>query len=335
MEYTHLGRTGLIVSRLCLGTMNFGSLTPPDESHLIMDHAHELGINFFDTANTYGRSMSPPGQAAHNPLSHSGWTEEILGDWFATGGGRREKTVLATKLYGNMSDWPNDGKLSALNIRRACEASLRRLQTDYIDLYQMHHVDRDTPWDEIWQAMEVLVEQGKVIYVGSSNFAGWHIAQACSSAHARGSLGLVSEQSFYNLMVRAVELEVLPAARAYGVGVIPWSPLNGGLLGGVIRGTREGRRRVSGRAAEELEVNRDRLEAYESLCASLDEEPATVALAWLLSRPEVTAPIIGPRTQAQLDDAQRALQVTLDADTLKNLDEIFPGHKPAPEDYAW
>jgi len=335
MEYTHLGRTGLSVSRLCLGTMNFGSLTPPDESHLIMDHAHELGMNFFDTANSYGRSMSPPGQVAHNPLSHAGWTEEIIGDWFATGGGRRERTVLATKLYGNMSDWPNDGKLSALNIRRACDASLRRLQTDYIDLYQMHHVDRDTPWDEIWQAMETLVEQGKIIYVGSSNFAGWHIAQASETARARDFLGLVSEQSFYNLMVRDVELEVLPAAQAYGVGVIPWSPLNGGLLGGVVRGEREGRRRVSGPAAEELAQHRDQIEAYEALCASLGEEPATVALAWLLSRPAVTAPIIGPRTQAQLDDAQRSLSVTLDADTLDRLDKIFPGYKTAPEQYAW
>ncbi|MGD0559072.1 MAG: aldo/keto reductase [Streptosporangiaceae bacterium] len=335
MEYTHLGRTGLSVSRLCLGTMNFGSLTPPEESHVIMDHAHELGINFFDTANTYGRSMSPPGQAAHNPLSHSGWTEEIIGDWFASGGGRRERTVLATKLYGNMSDWPNDGKLSALNIRHACDASLKRLQTDYIDLYQMHHVDRDTPWDEIWQAMETLVTQGKILYTGSSNFAGWHIAQASETARARGFVGLVSEQSFYNLMVREVELEVLPAAQAYGLGVIPWSPLNGGLLGGVIHGEREGRRRVHGRAAEELQRHRDQLEKYESLCVEIGAEPADVALAWLLSRPAVTAPIIGPRTQAQLDDAQRALTLTLNDDTLKRLDDIFPGYRTAPEHYAW
>ena len=335
MEYTHLGRTGLSVSRLCLGTMNFGSLTPPEESHQIMDHAHELGINFFDTANAYGRSMSPPGQAAENPTGHAGWTEEIIGDWFAGGGGRRDRTVLATKLYGNMTDWPNDGKLSALNIRRACDASLKRLKTDYIDLYQMHHIDRDTPWDEIWQAMEVLTEQGKIIYVGSSNFAGWHITQASETARARGFLGLVSEQSFYNLMVREIELEVLPAAQAYGVGVIPWSPLNGGLLGGVLRKEREGRRRLAGRAQEEVAQNRERIEAYEDLCDELGEEPANVALAWLLHQEAVTAPIIGPRTLGHLEDAQRAVELTLDEDVLKRLDELFPGYKTAPEHYAW
>jgi aryl-alcohol dehydrogenase-like predicted oxidoreductase len=333
MEYTHLGRTGLSVSRLCLGTMNFGPLTPPDEAHVIMDHAHELGINFFDTANTYGRAMSP--QAAADPRLHAGWTEEIIGDWFATGAGRRERTVLATKLYGNIGDWPNEGKLSALNIRRACDASLKRLQTDYIDLYQMHHVDRDTPWDEIWQAMEVLVAQGKILYTGSSNFAGWHIAQANEAAKARGYLGLVSEQSIYNLMVREPELEVLPAALGYGVGVIPWSPLGGGLLGGVIRGEREGRRRSVGRPAELLERHRDQIEQYESLCEELGEEPANVALAWLLAQPAVTAPIIGPRTLGHLDDAQRAITLTLDGDTRKRLDEIFPGYRTAPEHYAW
>ncbi len=335
MEYTHLGRSGLTVSRLCLGTMNFGSLTPPVEAHAIMDRAHELGLNFFDTANTYGRAQSPPGQVAKNERSHAGWTEEILGDWFARGDGRRERTVLATKLYGDMGTWPNEGKLSALNIRRACEASLRRLRTDYIDLYQMHHIDRDTPWDEIWQAMEVLVTQGKILYVGSSNFAGWHIARASETAKARNFLGLISEQSLYNLMTRAIELEVLPAARAYGVGVIPWSPLEGGLLGGVLKSEREGRRRLAGRAKELVDRYRERIEAYEDLCDKLGEEPANVALAWLLHQDGVTAPIIGPRTLAQLDGAQRALAVRLDTDVLAQLDEIFPRYKPAPEHYAW
>jgi len=335
MEYTHLGRSGLSVSRLCLGTMNFGSLTPAAEAHAIMDHAHELGMNFFDTANTYGRAQSPPGQVAKNDQSHAGWTEEIIGDWFAQGGGRRERTVLATKLYGDMTSWPNDGKLSALNIRRACDASLRRLRTDYIDVYQMHHVDRATPWDEIWQAMQVLVTQGKVLYVGSSNFAGWDIARACETARARDFTGLVSEQSLYNLMTRAIELEVLPAARAYGVGVIPWSPLEGGLLGGVLKSEREGRRRLAGRSKQQVESHREEIQAYEDLCDKLAEEPASVALAWLLHVDGVTAPIIGPRTLAQLDSAQRALDVTLDEDVLARLDEIFPGYKPAPEDYAW
>ena len=335
MEYTHLGRTGLAVSRLCLGTMNFGSLTPPAESHAIMDRAHELGINFFDTANAYGRGNSPVGQVAKNDESHAGWTEEIIGDWFSQGGGRREKTVLATKLYADMDSWPNGGKLSALNIRRACDASLKRLKTDYIDLYQMHHIDRDTPWDEVWQAMEVLVDQGKVLYVGSSNFAGWHIAQACDAARARGYLGLVCEQSLYNLATRWIELEVLPAARAYGVGVIPWSPLEGGLLGGVLAADREGRRRLAGRAKAKVEAHREQIEAWEELCGKLGEEPAHVALAWLLHQEGVTAPIIGPRTLDQLNSAQRALDIKLDADVLSQLDEIFPGYKTAPEHYAW
>jgi aryl-alcohol dehydrogenase-like predicted oxidoreductase len=336
MDYTHLGRSGLKVSRLCLGTMNFGPLTAPSEAERIMDYAHELGINFFDTANRYGRPDSPPGQAAPSTEgAHAGWTEEIIGDWFAGAPSRRDKTVLATKLYGDMDDWPNHGRLSALNIRRACEASLRRLRTDYIDLYQMHHVDRDTPWDEIWQAMEVLIAQGKVLYVGSSNFAGWHIAQACDAAAARGLFGLVSEQSIYNLMTREIELEVLPAAIDYGVGVIPWSPLNGGLLGGVLRKEREGARRVAGRAAAVVEANRDRLAAYEDLCDELGEEPANVALAWLLQADGVTGPIIGPRTHGQLDDARRALDLELGEDVLKQLDGIFPGFKTAPEHYAW
>jgi aryl-alcohol dehydrogenase-like predicted oxidoreductase len=335
VDYANLGRSGLSVSRLCLGTMNFGPLTPPDESHTIMDHAHELGINFFDTANRYGGSFSPPGQVGQHEQAHVGWTEEIIGDWFASGGARRERTVLATKLYGAMGDWPNEGKLSALNIRRACDASLKRLRTDYIDLYQMHHVDRDSPWEEIWQAMEVLVAQGKILYVGSSNFAGWHIAQANGAAAARGFFGLISEQSIYNLMTREIELEVLPAAIEYGVGVIPWSPLQGGLLGGVLRKEREGRRRQAGRAREAIERNRPQIEAYEIFCEELGHEPATVALAWLLHQRGVTAPIVGPRTLGQLDDALPALELRLDQDALSRLDAIFPGYKSAPEHYAW
>jgi aryl-alcohol dehydrogenase-like predicted oxidoreductase len=322
MQYTHLGRSGLSVSRLCLGTMNFSWTTDKAESFAVMDSAHAAGINFFDTANRYGR----PGP---------GVTEEIIGDWFAQGGGRREKTVLATKLYGAMGDWPNEGKLSALNIRRALDASLKRLKTDYVDIYQFHHIDRETPWDEIWQAMEVAVQQGKLLYAGSSNFAGWHIAKAQGAAEKRNYTGLVSEQSIYNLLERSVELEVLPACIDFGLGVIPWSPLNGGLLGGIIRKGNEGQRRLEGRSAEKLKTHRPQIEQYEAFCAELGHEPGDVALAWLLHQPAVTAPIIGPRTGGQLDAAIRAVDLKLDAAALAKLDAIFPGHKTAPEDYAW
>lgn len=264
-----------------------------------------------------------------------GATETIVGNWFSTGGGRREKTVLATKLYGDMTDWPNEGKLSALNIRRALDASLKRLQTDYVDVYQFHHIDRETPWDEIWQAMETAVAQGKILYAGSSNFAGWHIATAQAEARKRNFTGLVSEQSIYNLLKREIELEVIPSAVANGMGIIPWSPLNGGLLGGVVRKQNEGKRRLEGRSAQTLEQNREAIEGYEAFADELGHEPGDVALAWLLHQDAVTAPIIGPRTQEQLDAAIRALDVKLDAAALGKLDELFPGHKPAPEDYAW
>ncbi|MFM6849936.1 MAG: aldo/keto reductase [Terrabacter sp.] len=323
MQYTHLGRSGLSVSRLCLGTMNFGPQTDEPTAHSILDSAHEAGINFVDTANRYGGP------------ERRGWTEEILGRWFAKGGQRREKTVLATKLYGDMTDWPNGGRLSALNIRRALDASLKRLQTDYIDLYQFHHVDRDTPWEEIWQAVEVAVQQGKIIYSGSSNFAGWHIARAQAAAAARNYLGLVSEQSIYNLLSRTVELEVLPAAQEHGLGIIPWSPLQGGLLAGVLRKEAAGVRRAEGRSLETLHTHRDQIQAYEDLADELSHEPGALGLAWLLAQPAVTAPIIGPRTPAQLDSALAALDVELDEQTLARLDEIFPGHRAAPEDYAW
>ncbi|MET7637376.1 aldo/keto reductase [Streptomyces sp. NPDC005438] len=333
MRYTQLGRTGLKVSRLVLGTMNFGPHTEETESHHIMDAALDTGINFFDTANVYGFG------------ENKGRTEEIIGNWFAKGGERRDKTVLATKVYANMNTrpdeepWPNSDLLSAVNIRRSVEASLKRLRTDHIDLYQFHHVDRNTPWDEIWQAMDVLVQQGKVLYVGSSNHAGWNIAQANETAARRGSLGLVSEQCLYNLRERRAEMEVIPAAREYGLGVIPWSPLHGGLLGGALRKEREGGsvRGGSGRSASELADPgvRSQLEQYEALLSEAGLEPGEVALAWLLTRPGVTGPIVGPRTPDQLSSAVRALDVRLDEDLLARLDEIFPGPGPSPEAFAW
>jgi aryl-alcohol dehydrogenase-like predicted oxidoreductase len=323
MQYTHLGRTGLKVSRLCLGTMNFGPRTSEQDSFAIMDKALDLGINFFDSANVYGGKRG------------EGITENIVGRWFAQGGGRREKVVLATKVYGVISDWPNDSRLSARHIKLACEDSLRRLQTDYIDLYQMHHIDRNTPWEEIWQAMEQLVSEGKVIYVGSSNFAGWHIAQANSAAAARHFMGLVSEQSLYNLSARTIELEVIPACEAYGLGLIPWSPLAGGMLGGALQKAQEGRR-ADEQTQKRIEENRAKLEQYESFCQDIGELPADVALAWLLHQPAVTAPIIGPRTMDQLTGSLRALEIALSDEQLARLDAIWPGPGgAAPEAYAW
>src|SRR5882757_1531840 len=316
MEYTQLGRTGLKVSRLVLGTMNFGPQTDEADSHSIMDAAQAAGVNYFDTANVYGWG------------ENKGRTEEIVGSWFAKGGERRDKTVLATKLYANMAaegePWPNHDKLSAVNIRRAVEASLKRLQTDYIDIYQFHHVDRATPWEEIWQAIDILVQQGKILYAASSNFAGWHIAQANEAAARTGRLGLVSEQCLYNLAERSAETDVLPAARAYGLGVIPWSPLHQGLLGGALRKERDGTgtRTSIGRSATGLAdpAVRAKVQSYEDLCDEHGLDPGEVALAWLLTRPGITAPIVGPRTPAQLQSALRAADLTLSPGFLTSLD---------------
>ncbi|SDM91263.1 aldo/keto reductase [Streptomyces wuyuanensis] len=329
MKYTQLGRTGLKVSRLVLGTMNFGPQTTEADSHTIMDAALGAGLNFFDTANVYGWG------------ENKGRTEEIIGSWFAKGGDRRDKVVLATKVYGNMAAdgevWPNHDKLSALNIRRAVDASLKRLRTDYIDLYQFHHIDRNTPVEEIWQAIDVLIAQGKILYAGSSNFPGWKIAQTNETARRLGSYGLVSEQCLYNLAERRAEMEVIPAAREYGLGVIPWSPLHGGLLGGVIRKESEGGRRSAGRSADALADTsvREKVQAYEDLLDKHGLAPGEVALAWLLTRPGVTGPIVGPRTADQLASALRALELELPEELLKELDAIFPGPGPSPEAFAW
>lgn len=330
MKYTQLGRTGLKVSRLVLGTMNFGPLTNEPDSHTIMDAALDAGINYFDTANVYGWD------------ENKGRTEEILGTWFTQGGERRDKTVLATKMYGNMAldgkpAWPNHDLLSAVNIRRSVEASLKRLQTDYIDIYQFHHIDRSTPFEEIWQAIDTLITQGKILYAGSSNFPGYKIAQANEIAARRGSYGLVSEQCLYNLAERSAEMEVIPAAQDYGLGVIPWSPLHSGLLGGVLKKEGEGKRRTGGRAAQDLakpEV-RAQVQAYEDLLDKHGLAPGEVALAWLLTRPGITGPIVGPRTSEQLISALRAVELELPAELLDALDEIFPGPGPSPESFAW
>jgi len=287
-----------------------------------MDKALDLGLNFFDTANVYGWDKG------------KGLTEEIIGRWLKKTG-NRDKIVLATKVYGNMSDYPNDGKLSAYHIKRACEASLKRLQTDHIDIYQMHHIDRGTPWEEVWQAMEQLVREGKVTYIGSSNFAAWNITEAQLKAEARNFFGLVSEQSIYSLRNRNIELEVIPACERFGLGLIPWSPMAGGLLCGVLEKADEGRRTREPlqKAVEKL---KPQIEEYEKLCKEIGEEPANVALAWVLNNPVVTAPIIGPRTLEQLEDNVKVSDMKLNEDTLNKLDEIWPGPgNQAPEAYAW
>ncbi len=326
MEYTFLGRTGLMVSKLCLGTMNFGPYTSEPDSFNIMNRALELGINFFDTANVYGAMWDAGGV---------GNTEKILGNWFAEDKTRRDKIVLATKVYGNMGKAPNESKLSAYHIKKACEDSLKRMQTDHIDLYQMHHIDRNAPWEEIYQAMEQLVREGKITYVGSSNFAAWNIAEAQMIADQRNFLGIVSEQSIYSLRNRQIELEVIPACKNFGIGLIPWSPLGGGILCGVIEKTKEGRR-----TREPLQKSVEKLypqiEAYENLCKEINQKPADVALAWVLNNSVVTSPIVGPRTTGQLEENVKALEIKLSDDTLKKLDEIWPGSgNQAPEAYAW
>jgi len=323
MQYTSLGRTGLKVSRLCLGTMNFGPLTNEADSFTIMDKALELGINFFDTANVYGWKLG------------EGITEQIVGRWLVQSGRRREQIVLATKVYSKMGEGPNEGRLSAYHIRQACEGSLRRLQTDHIDLYQMHHIDRESAWEEIWQAMEQLIHEGKVIYVGSSNFAGWHIAQAQCEAKSRHFMGLVSEQSVYNLKDRMIELEVIPACRAFGLGLIPYSPLAGGLLGGALQKVKEGRR-ASKDAQQEIKQYRNQLVDYETCCQESGEKPADIALAWLLHNPVVTSPIIGPRTLEQLEGSLHTLEIKLSNEMVNNLERIWPGPGgEAPEAFAW
>ena len=319
MEYTHLGRIGLRVSRLCLGTVSFGRHTSQEVSLAILDHALQAGINFFDTSNSY----------------NEGLTETIVGNWLSQDKSRRDQIVLATKVYSQMGEGPNDSHLSAYHIRRACEDSLRRLQTDHIDLYQMHHVDRRTPWDEIWQAMEQLVREGKISYVGSSNFAAWHIAQAQGIAAQRNFLGLVSEQSVYNLRSRTVELEVLPCCRELGLAVIPYSPMGSGLLCGILDNPTTGRR---GREVlrDVIKIHRPQLKAYEALCTSIGQSPANVALAWVLKNPDITAPIIGARTVEQFEDTVSVLELKLDDEILAKLDEIWPGPGgEAPEAYAW
>jgi NDP-hexose 2,3-enoyl reductase len=321
MQYRQLGRSALKVSELCLGTMNFGPRTSEAESFEILNQAVNAGINFIDTANQYGGDLGV------------GTTETILGKWLAEDTSRRDRLVLATKVHEPMSDDVNDRGLSARHIQLACDASLRRLGVDHIDLYQMHHIDRLAPIEEIWQAMERLVSQGKITYVGSSNFPGWAIARANEKAIVKQQMGLISEQSLYNLIERRVELEVIPACREYGLGLIPWSPQAGGLLSGPSQGS-DGRRQSEGirNAANERVFQ---LQQYYQFCEQLNESPSAIALAWLLHQPQVSASIIGPASIEQLVSVLHVPNIRLSQESLDKLDEIFPPTGEAPEAYAW
>lgn len=321
MQYRQLGRAGVRVSTLCLGTMNFGPRTVKTDSFEILDRATDAGINFIDTADQYGGHLGV------------GTTETLLGEWLEQDASRRHKLVLATKVHEPMSEDVNDRGLSARHIQNACDASLRRLGVEHIDLYQMHHIDRSVPIDEIWLAMDRLIDQGKITYVGSSNFPGWAIAQANERAGARGRPGLVAEQSLYNLIERRAELEVLPACRAYGLGVIPWSPLAGGLLAAPSNGG-DGRRQ----SADALAARQERagqLDQFAGLCAELGASTSSVALAWLLHQEPVTATIIGPADLDQLTGVLDVPDLVLSPETLAAIDGIFPPCGAAPEAYAW
>ena len=321
MKYRRLGRSALKVSELCLGTMNFGPRTSEPESFAILNAAVGAGINFIDTANQYG-----------GPLG-VGTTETLLGRWLAEDRTRRDRIVLATKVHEPMSDDLNDRGLSARHIQMACDASLKRLGVDHIDLYQMHHIDRTAPFEEIWQAMDRLIAQGKITYVGSSNFPGWAIAKTNEKALAGQRLGLVSEQSLYHLIERRAELEVIPACREYGVGLVVWSPLAGGLLSGP---PQEGASRSASDSARAARAGRaPQLDAFHALCNELGQSPGAVAIAWLLHQPGVTATIIGPGSLGQLETLLHTPDITLDAPILQRIDTIFPPCGPAPEAYAW
>ncbi|MFS0866246.1 aldo/keto reductase [Microbacterium sp. 179-B 1A2 NHS] len=321
MDYTRLGSAGARVSRIALGTMNMGPVIGEEESFAILDAAREHGVNFLDTADVYGGRPwgDEPGQ-----------TESLVGRWI-TDRGVRDDVVLATKAHGTMGPGVNDRGLSSLHIRAAVEASLRRLQTDRIDLFQMHHIDRTVPVDEVLDAFTRLRDQGKVVYLGSSNFAGWNIAQYREIAAATGRSPIVTEQSVYSLANRTVELEVVPAAAAYGMGLLPWSPLAGGELGGVLRKTDTSRSDPS-----RLGERRAQIERYEAFADERGIDPAVLGIAWLLHQPVVTAPIVGPRRLEHLMSAISAVDVELSEDDLSALDRIWPGPGgQAPEAYAW
>lgn len=333
MEYAKLGKSNLTVSKICLGTMQFNLKTEEKESFEIMDRALDAGINFFDTADIYG--------------SNWGGSEEIIGRWFAQESGRRDKVVLGTKVYWhdfNGPEWPNfSPHISAHKVRKNAEGSLKRLQTDHIDLYQAHHLDRGVTTEEFWESFERLQNQGKISYVGTSNFPGWGLMKYQMSAEQRGNMGLVSEQTMYNLFCRYAELEVFPAARECGIGILPYMPLAGGLLTGK-RHSESGTR--SAEVEEEYGIplsENEQLDHFSALCQELGEKEHHVAIAWTLTNPAVTSVVVGIRKAEHLDSILRAAELTLDDEVLGRLNTLFDiergrplrNNKEVPEAYAW
>jgi aryl-alcohol dehydrogenase-like predicted oxidoreductase len=312
MEYRPLGRTGVQVSEICLGTMMFGARADKDESLRMLDYAFDRGVNFVDTANVYGGNES----------------ERILGDAL-TRDGKRHHTILATKVHGPQSADVNDRGVSRRHIVDACDASLRRLQTDWIDLYQLHRSNADTPIDETLRALDDLIHAGKVRYIGTSMFPGWQIVESLWVARELGLNRFVCEQPAYHLLDRTAEREVIPAARSFGMAVIPWGPLAGGLLTGKYErdgGGADGRWRDgkdnAGREATPLAW--DTIDVVKKMAAEKGCSPSQVALAWCAAQPGITAPIIGPRTYDQVVDNLGAVDVEITQSDCDRIDELVP-----------
>jgi len=342
MEYRSLGRTGVPVSVICLGCMNFGGATPEDESIKIIHHALDNGVNFVDTANVYSRGIS----------------ETITGKALK---GRRDKVVLATKVHGKMAD---DDPLAYGNNRRhiieQCDASLKRLQTDHIDLYQIHRPQSDMAIDETLRALDDLIRAGKVRYIGTSSFASWQVMESLWVSKELGLNRFVTEQPPYHLLDRGIERELVPMAQTYGIGILPWSPLARGFLSGkykrgqdVPEGSRfasdSGRTGQIGRRTQQhfTDLAYNVIDVVEALAQEKGCTPAQVALAWVIRQPGVTSPIVGPRTMAHLEDNLGAVDVEMtDADRAR-LDEVAEPEKAiatyysgkamdfAPAQYRW
>lgn len=322
MEYRPLGRTGVQVTSLCLGCMMFGRRTGADESITIIDRALDAGINFLDTANVYARGQS----------------EEITGNALKRNG-KRQRVILATKVHGRMADDdPNSFGNSRRHIIEQCEASLKRLQTDYIDLYQIHRPESDTPIDETLRALDDLVRSGKVRYIGTSTFGAWQVVESLWVSKELGLNRFVSEQPPYNILDRRVERELVPMALTFGIGLIPWSPIAGGLLSGKYRrgepppaGTRFADPNTPGRERRLREEVFDVIDQLERIAQSKDCTMVQLSLAWVMAQPGITSPIIGPRTLAQLEEYLGAPAVALTQADRQQIDALVePGGMVSP-----